>query len=256
MDEPVVVEPSSTKKPNVSRAGPIALAAVAILLAAGVGGFMTLSSEIESLRESQRQLTAELAGMRKSPVVDLAGVPWRGGRDAVVTLLEYSDYECPYCIRHFAVTMPQIEKNYIQPGRIRYAFRDNPVDQLHPQAIRAHEAARCAGDLGKYWEMHGRLFTGPGTHADEALVDHAGALGLPAADFKTCLESGRHTEDIRRTVAEASSFGANGTPAFFLGLRDPATDQIRLTRAITGAQPYEVFAQALEAMLKEQTRTQ
>jgi protein-disulfide isomerase len=240
----------------MSRAGSIALAAAAILLAAGVGGYVKLSSEIESLRESQRQLTAELAGMRKSPIVDLAGVPWRGGRDAVVTLLEYSDYECPFCIRHFSVTMPQIEKEYIQTGKIRYAFRDNPVDQLHPQAIRAHEAARCAGDQGKYWEMHGRLFTGPGTHADDALMAHAQALGLPAADFQTCLESGRHTADIRRTAAEASSFGANGTPAFFIGLRDPATDQIRLLRAITGAQSYEVFVQALEAMLKEQTRTQ
>ena len=256
MDEPVAVEPSSAKGPNVSRAGSIALAAVAILLAAGVGGFMKLSFEIESLRESQRQFTAELAGMRKSAIVDLAGVPWRGGRDAVVTLLEYSDYECPFCIRHFAMTMPQIEKEYILTGKIRYAFRDNPVDQLHPQAIRAHEAARCAGDQGKYWEMHGRLFTGPGSHPDEALIGHAEALGLPVADFKSCLDSGRHTPDIRRTAAEASSFGANGTPAFFLGLRDPATDQIRLTRAITGAQPYEVFVQALEAMLKEQTKTQ
>lgn len=235
----------------MSRAGSVAFAGVAILLAAGVGAYMKLSSEIETLRESQRQLTTELAGMRKSAIVDLAGVPWRGGQDAVVTLLEYSDYECPYCIRHFSVTMPQIDTNYIQTGRIRYAFRDNPVDQLHPQAIRAHEAARCAGDQGKYWEMHGRLFTGRGTHGDDALQGHAQALGLSAPDFTQCLESGRHTEDIRRTVAEANSFGATGTPAFFLGLRDPATDQIRLVRAITGAQPYEVFAQAIDSLLKQ-----
>ena len=235
----------------MSRAGSIALAAVAMLLAAGVGGYMRLSSEIETLRESQRQFSAELAGMRKTPVVDLAGVPWRGGREAIVTLLEYSDYECPFCIRHFSVTMPQIETNYIQTGKIRYAFRDNPVDQLHPQAIRAHEAARCAGDQSRYWEMHGRLFTGAGTHGDDALQAHAQVLGLAAPDFQKCLESGRHTADIRRSVAEASSFGANGTPAFFIGLRDPATDQVRLMRAITGAQPYEVFAQALDAMLKQ-----
>jgi protein-disulfide isomerase len=255
MDEPVTAAPPSASGPHTSRRGSIALAAVAVLLAAGVGGYMKLSSEIESLRESQRQMGAELAGMRKSAIVDLAGVPWRGGRDAVVTLLEYSDYECPFCIRHFAVTMPQIDKEYIQTGKIRYAFRDNPVDQLHPQAIRAHEAARCAGDQGKYWEMHGRLFTGAGTHADDTLIGHAAALGLPAADFQRCLESGRHTEDIRRTAAEAASFGANGTPAFFLGVRDPATDQIRLTRAITGAQPYEVFAQAIDALLKQQDST-
>jgi protein-disulfide isomerase len=235
----------------MSRAGSIALAAAAVLLVAGVAGYLQLSSEIDTLRESQRQLTQEIAGMRKSPIVDLAGVPWRGGRDAIVTLLEYSDYECPYCIRHFQQTMPELEANYIRPGKIRYAFRDNPVDQLHPQAIRAHEAARCAGDQGKYWEMHGRLFTGPGTHADEALIAHAQALTLALPDFQSCLTDGRHTTEIRRTSAEASSFGANGTPAFFLGLRDPATDQVRLMRAITGAQPYEVFAQAIEAMLKQ-----
>jgi protein-disulfide isomerase len=239
----------------MSRAGSIALVAVAALLVAGIGAYLKLSSEIETLRESQRQLTAAVAGTRQSPIVDLAGVPWRGGRDAIVTLLEYSDYECPFCIRHFSETMPRLETDYIQPGKIRYAFRDNPVDQLHPQAIRAHEAARCAGDQGKYWEMHGRLFTGAGTHADDALIAHAQALGLVAPDFQGCLDSGRHESDIRRTVAEASSFGAKGTPAFFLGLRDPATDQIRLVRAITGAQPYEVFAQAIDAMLKQQDAT-
>ena len=236
----------------MSRAGSIALVAVAILLAAGVGGYMKLSSEIETLRESQRQLAAEVAGARQSAVVDLAGVPWRGGRDAIVTLLEYSDYECPFCIRHFSETMPKIDAAYIQTGKIRYAFRDNPVDQLHPQAIRAHEAARCAGDQGKYWEMHGRLFTGAGSHGDDALLAHAQALSLTAPDFQACLGSGRHTEDIRRTAAEAAGFGAKGTPAFFIGVRDPATDQMRLVRAITGAQPYEVFAQALDGMIKQE----
>jgi protein-disulfide isomerase len=232
------------------RATPASLIVLFVSVAAiGVAAMVWWQSrqEIASLRESQRALGAELATLR--PVIDLAGAPHLGPADARVALVEFSDYECPYCRRHFLETMPKIEENYIKTGRIRYAFRDWPVDELHPQAIRAHEAAHCAGEQDKYWQMHRRLFSPAGSHTADRMADLGRELGLDMNAFARCVGEGRVTEVIRRTAQRAIELRANGTPAFFIGLRDPATDRVSVTRGITGAQPYEVFVRALEEAL-------
>src|SRR5690606_25471968 len=100
-----------------------------------------------------------------------------------VTLIEFSDYECPFCIRHFMGTMPAIQEKYIRSGRIRYVFKDFPIDQLHPEAIQGHLAARCAGDQGKFWEMHGRMWGPAGSHTSAALEQHATDIGLSLETF-------------------------------------------------------------------------
>jgi protein-disulfide isomerase len=207
--------------------------------------------DVASLTESQRLLAAEVAAMRRTPIIDVAGAPARGSADAVVTLIEFSDYECPFCVRHFTETMPLLDRQYIQTGRIRYVFRDFPIDQLHPGAIRGHEAARCAADQGKFWDLHTRMFSPPGTHTDPQIEAKAAEAGVDIAALRTCLSSGRHLEEIRKTGAIASEFGATGTPAFFLGRRDPATEQVRIVKAITGAQPFDVFQKALDALLEK-----
>lgn len=205
----------------------------------------TLGGEIDALRESQRLLTADVASMRRTPIIDVSGAPAKGAEDAVVTLVEYSDYECPFCIAHFQRTMPEIEEKLVKTGRVRYVFRDLPIDDNHPEAIRAHEASRCAAEQNRFWEMHTRLFSAPGTHSAEALAKVATDAGLDAALYQRCMASGRATADIRRVSQEALSMGANGTPAFFFGLRDPATNQVRVLRAVSGAQPFSVFEQTL-----------
>jgi protein-disulfide isomerase len=124
-------------------------------------------------------------------------------------------------------------------------FKDFPIDQLHPAAIRAHQAGRCAAEQNRFWEMHQRLFSAPGTHGDEALEARAREAGLDLTQFRDCLSSGRTTAAIRESVGLAASLGANGTPAFFLGLRDPETDHVRIVRGISGAQPLEVFENAI-----------
>lgn len=213
--------------------------------------YSSLSSEIDALRESQRQIVSEMASMRRTPLVDLSTAPMRGNADAVVTLIEYSDYECPYCIRYSNETRPQIFADYVETGRIRYSFRDYPVDELHPAAIRAHEASRCALEQDRFWDLHPQLFSAPGTHGDDALRALADEAGLDMAAYDECFASGRSVADIRRTANEAAGMGANGTPAFFLGLYDPAVGQVRILRGITGAQPYEVFAQNIELLLQQ-----
>ena len=224
--------------------------AVASAVAVGVV-YRELGGEIEALRESQRMMTAEIASMRRVPVIDVAAAPFKGSETAVVTLIEYSDYECPYCIAHFQKTMPEIEEKFVKTGRIRYVFKDFPVDENHPEAIRAHEASRCAREQGRFWEMHTRLFSAPGTHSVEALAKTATDVGLDPNLYRLCVESGRTTADIRAVSQEAVSMGANGTPAFFFGLRDPATNQVRIMRAVSGAQPFSVFEQTIELIEKQ-----
>jgi protein-disulfide isomerase len=222
---------------------------IAALVTAGVSWFIS-AGQIEELRESQRALVTDVAALQKSPVIDVTGSPARGAEDAVVTLVEFSDYECPFCIRHFKQTMPKIDETYVQTGKVRYVFRDFPVDQLHPAAIRAHEAGRCADEQGKFWALHDRLFSPAGSHTPEALEARATEAGLSLDGFRACVASGRHTSGVRASASEAMGLGANGTPAFFIGLRDRATGQVKVLQAISGAHPYEVFSRAIEAALK------
>lgn len=214
------------------------------------------SSEIAALKKEIADLREDLASLRASlgrarPIIDLKLGHQKGNEDATVALIEFSDYECPFCIRHSRETMPLIEKNYIATGKVLYGFRDFPIDQLHPQAIRAHEAAQCAGDQNKYWEMHSRMFAPPAQHTPELLEAAASQAGVELGAYKACLSSGKHTAAIRESVALAESFGANGTPAFFIGIIDRTTNTVKITRAISGAVPFAQFAQALEGALAQ-----
>lgn len=206
--------------------------------------------EIAALRQEVAALRAQLAPAgSRGAIIDVANAPALGPADAPVTLVEFSDYECPFCIRHFQQTMPQIDATYIRTGKIRYVFQDFPIDQNHPEAIRAHEAAHCALEQQKYWDLHFRLFSKPGTHTASDLEGRAQEAGLSLGDFRTCVASGRTIANIRRSADVAVRLGADGTPAFFVGVRDLATDKVRVVRTLMGAQPFSVFQDALDAAL-------
>lgn len=184
-------------------------------------------------------------------MLDVAGAPARGSDTAVLTVVEFSDYECPFCIKYTREILPELDAAYVATGRVRYVFRDFPIDQLHPEAIRAHEAARCADEQGRFWDLHYRLFTAPGTHTDEDLAARATEAGVNLPEWRACLASGRTRPTIEASIAAAEGLGASGTPTFFIGLRDPATDRVRVIRGISGAQPFEVFQQTLDAILAQ-----
>jgi protein-disulfide isomerase len=230
---------------------------VAVLLSVlsiAVSAFVWIRSDRQMavLRSSQRELTSEVASMRRTPVIDVTQAHALGADGALVTLVEFSDYECPFCIRHFQQTWPQLKSAYVDTGKVRYVFRDFPVDQLHPASIRGHQAAHCAAEQNKYWELHNRLFSAPGTHTTEALEQRATEAGLDLAAYRSCVESGRTIDAIRKSAGEAIDLGASGTPAFFIGIRDRATNQVRVLQAVTGAQPFEVFSRAIDAVLAKQ----
>lgn len=239
---PPTVRPPSPMTPFWLYGVPIVCLALTLVF------YMKTRQDIATLAENQRQLSADLDAARGMSTISVAGAPALGPADQVLTLVEFSDYECPFCVRHFTSTMPQIEEKYIRTGKIRYVFKDFPIDQLHPGALRGHEAARCAGEQNKFWEMHGRMFSPPGTHTDAALDARAAEVGLTMPAFKDCLASGKHTAAVRESVQLAAGLGANGTPAFFIGVRDPATDQVKIVTAVMGAQPFEEFEKALAAV--------
>ena len=193
--------------------------------------------------------TATPTSARTDIMLNLANAPIRGSAAARVTFVEVSDFECPFCGRYSREIRPQIEEGYVRTGRIRYAFIHMPVEARHKNAFKASEAAACAGDQGKYWEMHDRLFAAQAALGPSHLPIHAQALGLKADAFKACLDSGRHADEIRRDFAMAMKAGVTGTPAFFLGVTDPGSTTLKVVKTISGAKPYAVFREALDALL-------
>jgi protein-disulfide isomerase len=225
-----------------------------------------LRQDVEALKRGQDAIRGQLEEMRKllearlpaprQPVeaidAELVLEPddaIKGGEAASLTLVEFSDYQCPFCRRHFQTTLPQLEREYVETGKLRYVFRNFPMDSLHPQALKAAEAANCAGEQQKYWEMHDRLFANAEQLAPENLDEHAAAIGLDMEAFNACLQSGRQAEEIRKDIAEGSKLGVMGTPAFFLGVSDGSN--VKNVKRIGGAQPFALFKQQIDALLAE-----
>jgi protein-disulfide isomerase len=129
--------------------------------------------------------------------------------------------------------------------------RDLPLESIHPFAFKAAEATHCAGEQGKYWAMHDRLFANQRQLARPDLSKHAEALGLDVAAFNQCMDTDKFATQIRKSMAEARSLQATGTPTFFLGLTDPKTSQIKGTK-MAGAQAYPAFKAAIERLLSSQ----
>ncbi len=164
-----------------------------------------------------------------------------GDPNAPVTIVEFTDYQCPYCSQHSLQTLPNIVSEFVETGRVYYILKDLPLDQLHPDARAAAEAARCAGDQGDYWAMHDQIFAnqslwaGQGEKAAQLFVDYAVALGLDESAMTACLESNRFEADVEANVAEARSLGISGTPMFFVD-----------GYPLNGARPFEHFQLAVQ----------
>jgi protein-disulfide isomerase len=223
---------------------------VAALVTAALSWLVT-GRQIQDLRDAQRTLVSEVAANQNAAVINIKGASSRGSDRAVVALVEFTDYECPFCIRHYTQTMPRIDSTYVQTGRLLYVFQDFPVDALHPAAIKAHEAGRCAADQGRFWEMHATLFSPAGSHTPELLEKRASDAGLKMEAYRECVSTGRYTDAVKRSVKNGQALGIQGTPSFVIGVRDPATDEVRVLQAFSGAHPFEYFARAIETALKK-----
>ena len=130
---------------------------------------------------------------------------------------------------------------------MKHVFMDFPLP-MHSNAMKASEAGLCAGDQGKFWEMHDKLFANQQALKPEDLVKHAEALGLDTAKFKECLDSGKHAAEIKKTMAEGQKAGISGTPAFLIGYMEQ-DGKVKATKKIVGAQPYPAFKAAIDELL-------
>ncbi|NQV91058.1 thioredoxin domain-containing protein [Candidatus Woesearchaeota archaeon] len=168
----------------------------------------------------------------------------KGDKNAPVTIVEWSDYECPFCERFYSDTLAQIDNEYIKTGKVKLVYRDFPLS-FHPQAQKAAEAAECAGDQGKYYEMHNLLFEKGVTGGVAGFKAFAKELKLDSVKFDKCLDDGTHASEISSDMADGAAAGIQGTPGFVIGPSDGKGI------AISGAQPFAVFKQVIDAALAE-----
>ena len=188
--------------------------------------------------------------MPQNVVLSVDGGQLHGDKDAKLTLIEYTDFQCPFCAKYIRDTFPQIEAEYIKTGKVKYVRKDFPLESIYPHAFKAAETVHCAQEQGKGWEMHARLFDNPQQLAPPNLPAHAQAVGLDSAAFQQCLDGGKYAAQIRKDMSEAQGAGVTGTPSFFLGVSD-ANGKVKATRSLKGAQTYAAFKTAIDELLAE-----
>lgn len=163
----------------------------------------------------------------------------KGDPNAPITIIEFSDYECPFCQRFYLTTYQQIVENYIDTGKVNLVYRDFPLS-FHQNAQKAAEAAECAGEQGKYYEMHDLLFEKGVEGGIDSFKNYASEIGLNQAEFDECLDSGKMESEVKKDFADGQTLGISGTPSFIIN-----------GKILVGAQPYSVFEKEIEAELKK-----
>jgi len=204
---------------------------------------------LDELRQIRQLLEKQQAGNSGQPAVIHAKVSTDGAfsigsKDAPITMVEFTDFQCPFCQSFHLRTFVDLKKNYIDTGKVRFVSRDFPLD-FHPNAMQAAQAGRCAGEQGQFWPMRDRMGSNPEQLDLEHLVAYAADLKLDSGKFRSCVESGKYKAAIQADLAEANRIGADGTPAFVLGrsTKDGVDGEL-----VVGALPYASFDQKLKEL--------
>jgi len=182
--------------------------------------------------------------------VSLDDDPVKGDPNAPITIVEFSDFQCPFCARFFSETLPLIQKNYIETGKVKFVYRDFPIPSIHQNAIPAAIAAECADEQGMFWEYHDKLFENQIQWQDldnqnvvSTFEQFAEELSLDTDTFNTCLESAKYLEEVQNDLDEGVLYGVAGTPGFFIGNEKIGYGMV------SGAQPYAAFQQVFDQLL-------
>lgn len=204
--------------------------------------------ELRQIRQLLEQQQAKPGAPQKEgpkrAKLALQAVPMLGSKDAPLTMVEFTDYQCPFCRQFYTSTFADLKKNYIDTGKVRFYSRDLPLD-FHPDAMRAAQAGRCAAEQGQFWQMRDLMAANPGKLDMENLVADAGGLKMDVRAFRVCVESEKNKNAVQTDVLEAMKIGAEGTPSFVVGKSTPDGVDGEL---IIGALPYETFDQKLKEL--------
>ncbi|MFH1728187.1 MAG: DsbA family protein [Pseudomonadota bacterium] len=202
----------------------------------GSGGKSAAPANIKEAQAAQPRQQAPSA-----PSIDMTTLTdddaFKGNKNAPVTIVEWSDFECPFCTRFYQQTLGQIKKEYINTGKVKFIYRDFPLG-FHANAQKSAEAAECAGEQGKFWEMHDKLFEEGVSGGLDSFKQFAVDIGLNAAKFNECLDSGKMASEVAKDMQDGQAVGISGTPGFIIN-----------GQKIVGAQPFEAFKQIIDAEL-------
>ncbi len=198
--------------------------------------------QIRQLLEKQGDKGAAPQGPARAKL-NLDGFEMLGSKDAPVTIVEFTDYQCPFCQRFHATVFGDLKKNYIDTGKVRFYSRDLPLDSIHPNAMRAAQAARCAADQKQYWNLRDIMAANPDKLDLNSLVADATSLKMDVSGFRACVESQKYKEAVQTDVLEAMKIGAEATPTFVVGKSTPEGVDGEL---LVGAQPYPYFVAKLK----------
>jgi protein-disulfide isomerase len=223
-----------------------------------------LKREIEELKQGQQAIRKDIQELKAiltqktaapaTPEVNVKGAelylgnnPIRGGGDSGVTMIDITDYQCPYCGRYARETFPDIMKQYVDNGKIRYVVLDQPLP-MHKMAAKAAEASHCANEQGKYWGMHDIMMSKQDSLNNLSLL--AGSLNLDVARFDDCMNTNRYAEEVSKSANQVMKMGITGVPGFIIAASDPQNPQrAKGIVFIRGAQPLGNFKMELDKAL-------
>jgi len=239
---------------------------IGLIVAVGVAAFIagTYTSNLNSNQISEEDLEDAIAKLELKLLqnqlpteqsklvmkISADNDPVIGNLDAPITIIEFSDFQCPFCARFYSQTLPLIYEEYIDQGKVKLVFRDFPIQSIHPNAVPAAVASECANEQGKFKEMHDILFDNQNQWSRQETVDalslfsqYATEIQLEQETFDSCLTSGKYIEEIQKDLNDGQNYGVSGTPGFFVG-----NDQIGYVQ-IKGAQPFDIFKKVIDAQL-------
>ncbi len=236
-------EPFAIEKTDATKNTSLVVLLLPLVFLAGLGlGYLLWGKKIDAGTTSQTtsgQTSTAQTQQAKRFDIPLDDSPAIGPANAPITLVEFSDYECPFCRKWHDEVYHRLLQDY--KDKIRFIYRDYPLTGLHPNAVAAAEAADCAGEQGKYWNFHDLLFSGQFSLGIEGYQAYASSLKLDLSKFNDCLTKRRFQVTVQKNYDFASSLGIQSTPTFFInGL------------ALVGSQPYDVFKQVIDMELAGQ----
>jgi len=249
----------NTKSPSAAMIVALVVAVAAAAFFAGTYFSNLDSDEItkSDLEDAISKLESKIGNTQQAPTQPTQPVkiskdndPIRGDPNAPITIIEFSDFQCPFCARFHVQTLPLLLEEYIDAGKVNFVYRDFPIQSIHPNALPAAVSAECANEQGKYWEYHDTLFEKQSAWSrldSDAVIStfsqYAKDVGLEEEQFDSCLGSGKYLEEVQGDLSDGRDYDITGTPGFFIG-----NEEIGFVK-LNGAQPFEAFQRVIDSQL-------